>query len=299
MSTTNASNFPAMWENDKSIIVSYYNETINANNLLLFNIIRDHLEEFKPVYPLVEFILCRIETIFELIQHDKLWDAEIILRAIIESFVKFSYISFASNDEKNIRLNEFWNELEEINLLKISDQAKLNLKYTQDSEIHKISYSPLIMPEDIENKLREKWPRKKRQEIESKWSFTNIVKEISAKFKGTPLEIWELATHSYRICSHIAHGDETGLAIIAERNSRTQDEQNRAFCGHFIRLVDDCLCYAVMTGLSSMDFLNLKDKRGLFKDLMKKDEQINEIIEKYINKVFEDVDYDKYRSRPA
>ena len=54
-----------------------------------------------------------------------------------------------------------------------------------------------------------------------------------------------------------------------------------------------------MTGLSSMDFLNLKDKKDLFNDLMKKDEQINEIVEKYTNKVFEDVDYDKYRSRPA
>lgn len=287
-----------MWEKDKSIIVSHYNATINTNNLLLFNIIREHLDEFKPIYPLVEFILCRIETIFELIQHDKLWDAEILLRTIMESFAKLSYISFASQDEKNIRLNEFWNELEEINLLKISDQAKLNLKHTHDSEIHKTAFSPLIMPEDIENKLRAKWPRKRRQALESKWSFTNIVKEISAKFKGTPLEIWEISTHSYRICSHIAHGDETGLAIIAERDSRTTEEKNRAFCSHFMRLANDCLCYAVMTGLSSMDFLNLKDKRYLFNDLMKNDEQTNKIVEKYINQVFDDVDYDKYHAQP-
>ena len=210
MSTNNTQDLSVMWDKDKSILVSHYYESINTNNLLLFSIIRDHLDEFKQVYPLVEFILCRIETIFELVQHNRLWDAEIILRSVIESFVKLSYISFATEDEKNIRLNEFWNDLEEINLLKFSDQAKLNLKYAQDNEIQRIAFSPLIMPEDIENKLREIWPRKKRQVIESKWSFTNIIKEISGQFKGTPLEVCILATHNYRICSHLAHGDETG-----------------------------------------------------------------------------------------
>lgn len=286
-----------MWEEDKSILVSHYCESINTNNLLLFSIIRDHLDEFKQVYPLVEFILCRIETISDLILHNRLWDAEIILRSVIESFVKLSYISFAPEDEKNIRLNEFWNDLEEINSLKISEQAKLNLKYAQDDEIQRIAYSPLIIPEDIENKLREKWPRKKRQELESKWSFTNIVKEISSQFKGTPLEIWILATHSYRICSHLAHGDETGLGIISERNHRAQEEQDKAFRGHFIRLINDCLCYAVMTALSSIDFLNLHDEQKSFLALMKKDVQITEIEERYQYKVFEDTCYDKYRSR--
>lgn len=286
-----------MWEEDKSIIVSYYYESINTSNLLLFSIIRDHLDEFKQVYPLVEFILCRIETILELIQHNKLWDAEIVLRSVIESFVKLSYISFAPESEKNIRLNEFWNDLDEINSLKISEQAKLNLKYAQDNEIYKIAYTPLILPENIENKLREKWPRKKRQAIESKWSFTNIVKEISGQFKETPLEILEISTHSYRICSHLAHGDETGLGIIAERDSRTQEEQNKAFRGHFIRLINDCLCYVVMTGLSSIIFLNLHSEQENFSALMKKDAQIIEIEERYKNKVFEDPCYNKYRSR--
>lgn len=297
MPTSNIRDLSATWEEDKSILVRHYYESINTNNLLLFSIIRDHLDEFKQVYPFVEFILCRIETIFELVQHNRLWDAEIILRSVIESFVKLSYISFAQEDEKNIRLNEFWNDLEEINSLKISEQAKLNLKYAQDDEIQRVAYSPLIIPEDIENKLREKWPRKKRQAIESKWSFTNIIKEISSQFKGTPLEVCILATHNYRICSHLTHGDETGLGIITERNHRTQEEQNKALRGHFIRLVNDCLCYVVMTSLSSIRFINLHSEQKEFLSLMKKDAQINEIEERYQSKVFEDTCYDKYRSR--
>jgi hypothetical protein len=79
--------------------------------------------------------------------------------------------------------------------------------------VHRVAYSPLLLPESLEAELREKWPRKKRQEVEKRWSFTEIVNEISLKYKGTPLENIVALSHGYRMSSHVMHGDETGIQI--------------------------------------------------------------------------------------
>lgn len=178
----------------------------------------------------------------------------------------------------------------------MSGQAKLNLKYFNNSEIYKLAYSPLILPQESEEKLKEKWPRKKRQELENRWSFTQMVKEISAKFKGTPLECFILMTYGYRMGSHIAHGDETGIQIIAERDSRPEIEKNRAYRGHFLRLLNDCLCYTIATGAITMSFLNLKKEETYFWELLKKADNIKDLENKYSRKVFDDPAYDKYRN---
>ena len=154
-----------MWEEDKTTITKKYIELLNSSNIMLFGIIRNHLEATKMIFPIITFILERIDTVIELAERYKIWDAEIVLRSAIETFTKFMYIATASKEEKEQRIDEFWNSLAEINSLKMSEQAKKNLKIFGNSEIHRIAYLPLILPDEIEAELREKWPRKKLQEV--------------------------------------------------------------------------------------------------------------------------------------
>ena len=186
-----------MWEEDKTTITKKYTELLNSSNIMLFGIIRNHLEATKMVFPIITFILERIDTVIELAERYKIWDAEIVLRSAIETFTKLMYIATASKEEKEQRIDEFWNSLAEINSLKMSEQAKKNLKIFGNSEIHRIAYLPLILPDKIEAELREKWPRKKRQEVEKRWSFTEIINEIALKNQGTPLENITALGHGY------------------------------------------------------------------------------------------------------
>lgn len=285
-----------MWEEDKTTITKKYTELLNSSNIMLFGIIRNHLEATKMIFPIITFILERIDTVIELAERYKIWDAEIVLRSVIETFTKFMYIATASKEEKEQRIDEFWNSLAEINSLKMSEQAKKNLKIFGNSEIHRIAYLPLILPDEIEAELRKKWPRKKRQEVEKRWSFTEIINEIALKNQGTPLENITALSHGYRMSSHVTHGDETGIQIINERDSRPEEDRNKAYRGHFLRLFSDCFAFTIQIGILTMTYLDLQDEKIHFVNIMEQINDIKDLQAKYKDKIFEESYYDKYRS---
>lgn len=284
-----------MWEEDKNIIVEKYIELLNSSNILLFGIIKEHLEKTQTIFPIISFIIERIETVLDLTNSYKVWDAEIVLRSAMETFIKFMYIATTPEEERAQRIDEFWNSLAEINSIKMSEQAKKNLQVFGNSEVHRIAYLPLLLPENLEKELREKWTRKKRQEVEKKWSFTEIINEISVKGQGTPLENIIALTHGYRMSSHVMHGDETGIQIINERNSRSEEEKNKAYRGHFLRLFSDCLTFTTQTGALTMLYLGLKKEQKHFFEIMSEIESIKDLEARYKDKIFEEAYYDKYR----
>lgn len=287
------------WNQDKKLITERYFEVININNVELFGIIKENFDEINQVFPLIKFIISRLETVTSLTTNDRLWDAEIVLRSALETFVKYMFITTANGEERAQRIDEYWNLLSEISSLKQSMQAKRNLEFFGESEIHRLAYSHLILPDNLEKELREKWPKPDRQRLEQKWSFSKIVLSISRDNKGTPLEMLTTLAHSYRMSSHVMHGDETGILIIEERESRTQEEQDKANAGHYLRLMSDCSVYSAFVAIETMNFLDLSDKKKFFFENQNQLNDIQELIEKYHGKVFDDPDYDKYRKNKS
>ena len=135
----------------------------------------------------------------------------------------------------------------------------------------------------------------KRQELEQKWSFSEMIKSISNSFKGQPMEMLLALTHSYRMSSHVMHGDELGISIIKERECRIQEEQENANRGHFLRLVSDCCTYNAFVAYESMNFIGVQKEKYIFLKSMESLKSIQVIIAQYSGKVFENTDYDKYR----
>jgi hypothetical protein len=280
------------WEHDKQIVLEKHFEVINSNNLLLFETLKDYIVEINPILPLIEFVISRIETVISLIIDDKLWDAEIILRSALETFIKLLFITTSSGEEREKRIHEYWYSLAEINSLSMSEQGKRNLKYFGNSELHKLAYLPLILSDENEKILRDKWSRRKRPELEQKWSFSEMLKSISDSYHGQPMEMFLALTHGYRMSSHVMHGDELGISIIKERENRPQEERDKADRGHFLRLISDCCTYCAFVGSESMSFLELQDKRLIFFKSIENLKPIQAIVEKYSGKVFDDSYYD-------
>jgi len=276
------------WKEDKDEITQRHFQAINNNNIKLFEIIKENLTEIQPVLPLIEFVISRLETVVTLITDNRIWDAEIILRSALETFIKFLFITTAEKDEQEIRINEFWNSLSEINSLKQSNQAQKNLKYFGHSELHRTAYSPMILPEELETELRKKWTKPERRKIEQKWSFSEMVFSISKQYEGKALEMVLALSHSYRMSSHVSHGDEMGILIIKERESRTTEDYEIAMAAHYCRLLSDSFIYCAFLGIETMNFLNLSSQKKFFFDNQKSLDDIQKIILKYHNKLFED-----------
>lgn len=278
------------WNEDRQAITERFFEVINTNNIELFGIIKENLVEVNQIFPLIKFIISRLETVITLTTSDRLWDAEIVLRSALEAFVKFMFITTAKGDERMKRIDEYWNLLPEVTSIKQSNQAKKNLEFFGESETHRLAYSPLVLHEELEKELREKWPKPDRQRLEQKWSFSEIVLSISRENKGHPLEMLGTLAHSYRMSSHVMHGDETGVLIIEERQSRSKEERDKVNAAHYLRLMSDSSVYSAFTSIETMNFLGLQDKRKFFFENQNSLNDIQKLIEKYHADVFEGFD---------
>lgn len=281
------------WEEDKLTIVKQYYECIDVNNRELFSRLDMEISKSKDIHQLVNFIIDRLSTVWFLTMNDMLWDADIIDRSVLESFIKLNFIVYAPTDEeKQKRLNEFWNDLLEINSLKHSEHSKKHLKHFHDN-LSQLAHLSLILSDKEEEELKKKWSGKDRKALEQKWSFSEILLNLIKDYKGHPFEMMIGLAHEYRMCSHIAHGDETGIKIIAERMSRTAEQRHIVHRGHFIKLLSNCLAYASWTSIIAMDFL--KSDKSFFFNNHSKIELIKELEKYYQEEVFDDPDYDKYK----
>lgn len=281
------------WEEDKLTIVKQYFDCIDANNRELFSRLDNDISKSKSIYQLVKFIDDRLSAVWFLTMNDKLWDADIIDRSVLEALIKLNFIVYAPTDEeKQKRLKEFWNDLWEINSLKHSEHSKKHLNHFPD-KLSQLAHLSVILTDTEEEKLKSKWNRKDRKALEQKWSFSEMLFSLIKDYKGQTFEMMIGLAHEYRMCSHIAHGDETGITIIAERKSRPVEQRQIVNRGHFIKLLSNCLAYASWTSIVAMDFIQ-GDKTFFFSN-HSKIEQIKDIEKYYHEEVFNDPDYDKYK----
>jgi Family of unknown function (DUF5677) len=280
-------------KDDKKIITERYFEAINICNLKLFEEVKEDFENVKPIYPFVEFIIERLCTVTSLTIQNLVWDAEIVYRCALETFIKFIFITSVDQDEQAVRLREFWTDLAEIRSIKLSEQAQKSLKLFSEYEAARLAYSPLILSHEEEARLKTKWPRVKRQQLEQKWSFSEIIPTLAKNYRGNPLEAFIGFAYSYRMASHVSHGDETGILIIRERESRPVKEKDIANFAHYIRLLSDSFIFSIWTAVETLSFLE-KDVK-FFLDLQKSMEDIHIITDKYQLKVFDDPLYNKFR----
>ncbi len=190
-------------------------------------------------------------------------------------------------------LQEFWHDLTEIYTIKLSDQAKKNLTRSGDDEIHRLAYTPQVLSEDEEARLRAKWSKASRTQLEQKWSFGGIVAALSKKNKGTPMEAIDFMTHTYRMSSHIAHGDEMGINLIRERESRDFQGKIDVTIAHYLRLMSDGFSYCLLTALYTCQYLNVNS--DFFLELNQSLKKYDPMINEYHMAPFKDNIYDRYR----
>ncbi len=218
------------------------------------------------------FIHERIDSMQILISYNCLWDADIILRPIAEACVKLAFIScFNDKDGNNEKVKEFWTDLSEINRLKESKQVA---QIVADLNIKSESLNDLIIPEEEEIKLREKWTKSNRQKAEQPWSYNEMIKTISKE--SNHKEILCL-NRNFTMSSHLIHADETALGVIQDRKTRNNDDKTLSVNAHIRRLFSDSVTLYLWILKLTVDFYKEELSEQL---LFNKDEYFNE-AEKY------------------
>jgi len=228
---------------------TYYKVSVRANNEIT-SLIREMVDNAPSSVVthnakfFLPFINRRMQSLLILLEEDLVWDAEIIMRSVVEATIKYSFI--LSNTEKiEDRSNEFWNDWAEVNSLEQSKRASLVLQLLEGKKDIKEHLSSVILDEEHRKKLENNWANKKIRQLKSDWSYGNMVRTLSKDIDLAPL-IGLL--HGYGMGSHLIHADETGIGIEAERLQRSSDEIKTFNTLHFQRILSDVIAFVYFFG---------------------------------------------------
>lgn len=213
------------------------------------------LEELKSVdselanyiHALSYFISDRNQSVILLIQDERMWDAEIIMRSIAEATFKILFVCYATPEERTILLREYWYDLEEINRLRRSQRARSLVGQARlRSEVPESfikGIQPLVLSRKEENELARKW-KDRRTKLERKWALPNMLAELENYMVNEfGLAIMSSFLHYYGIGSQLIHASETALALLWDRNHRPDGEKQKLIMAHGCRMLSDTLAF--------------------------------------------------------
>lgn len=208
-----------------------------------------------------DYMVKRSNTIITLIETGDLWDAEILTRPLMECTVKLCFICYASKDERPQLLKEYMNDLPEINQLNQSERAKKSRTIIPARDRGRMVMDGLVLADNEEERLRELWPKNKRRSLVQKWSFTEMVRVLNKRTEPMfKLDLFSAFIHSYGLSSHLIHADESGMGIVADRDSREAEEKEMMNIAHMQNLLDLTLVSSMLVTAGLSTALNIKVK---------------------------------------
>lgn len=166
----------------------------------------------------------RCQSLNILLQEEKLWDCEILMRPALECITRLLFVCIADGEEQLSRINEFNVSLEQINTISMSDKAKKAAFHNEGDPATAALIGGAAISEDELEKLRRLWPKQRRRELNQKWSFSEMAREIS-NFKNEKIDLTAFPSllHSYGMSSHLIHADRIAMVLVWDRNNREKD----------------------------------------------------------------------------
>ncbi len=177
------------------------------------------------------------ESTMLLCQYSQFWDAEMLVRAIVEATLKFCYI-LQSPETLDARYQEYAEDLWQIDRLKDHKKNSDLLNVLPDSEDSRLPIrARLISPEELAQ-LSKQYPGAVRRELDRKWGFTGLIGELETS--GDPFFTAISALSSgYSNSSHMQHASFAGVMTAMERSNREPARQDAVEELHRNRIFSD------------------------------------------------------------
>ncbi|THD37325.1 MAG: hypothetical protein E7773_04670 [Sphingomonas sp.] len=180
------------------------------------------------------------ESALLLCAYGQLWDAEVLVRSVLEGTLKFAYL-LQSHETFAVRHREYSQDLFELALLKDHQKAVSLLAATSDPDAP--DWQPIrdrLLPDDERDQLKQSMTPAARRDLERRWGFTGLVGELERSNDPLFRHIGATA-FAYAMASHIQHVDAIGSSIPLERDLRGEERRETIQMAHVGRLAGDPL----------------------------------------------------------
>lgn len=231
----------------------------------------DYATCFRPVFnrpnrlpSQVEFAIGQLQlraaltsdSVLNLLIQFKLWDAEILLRTVVEASIKLAYIAVADVQEQQVRASEFLILLPEMLRLKRHRRAEDFLSHVPDPEAEMWrSIREIRLPSEQIEKISARHPKAQRDNMERKWGFARITEELGKS--GTEFQYLSAMMYSYGMGSHAVHQDGDAILMMWERGERSPLHLAAVEFAHGARLISDVVTFAALRARAAYKALSL------------------------------------------
>jgi hypothetical protein len=182
-----------------------------------------------------------------LIANNQLWDAEILLRSVIEGTIKYIYLCSGDKSEFITKSEEYFVDLPNIDEIKQQQRVRSFLEKLEDPELYDYTILRETLIEENElTELHNQYPRQERKRIEQKWAFNEIARVL--RRNDSNLKDFDalryLLSYTYGMGSNLAHKDATGLKLIHNRLQKNPEDTKLTELAHASRQINDILLMA-------------------------------------------------------
>ena len=196
------------------------------------------------------------DSALKLISELKLWDAEILIRTVLESTVRLAFICLDAHEAES-RASEFLNTLPDIAHLKRHRRIEDSLERVEDPELDR--WRPLqdmLLDQEQLDDLRTRLPRAERNRVVGRWG----VAQIAGTFGRHDSAFRDLAaiSHSYGMSSHAAHQDGDAILTMSERELRSEERISSIELAHGAREIGDLLTFQMIRALAAYRLYGLE-----------------------------------------
>lgn len=188
-----------------------------------------------------------------LVANGSLWEAEMLARAVMEGSIKYAFLcSGETSDELEEKVDEYWEQLYEIEQLKEHKRSAHFLSIVGEDAVQE--WKPIkekLLPDVEFEELQKKYPKRTRQSIEQKWSFSEIIHAL-AKSNMPELKGFTGFAYNYSLGSHFVHQDSFAVRLVWDRNHRDDQRKSALELAHGGRECSDILMMARLRAVMTL-----------------------------------------------
>jgi len=183
------------------------------------------------------------ESVFILLQADKVWDADILSRSVMEGTLKSVHMLSGGRDEIAARVHEYWEILPLFQSIRQNERASALLDEPLTPSNDRVVFTELqLTPSDVDW-IRAEWPKSTRKMLEEAWSVSGILRSFEQS-DSEPLKLLRHLAHGYGMSSHLLHKDSDAVGMEWERSRRDAVRNAAVTTAHSARLVSDQCAFA-------------------------------------------------------
>lgn len=216
-------------------------------------LIKSFIFEMTPIYreshgcwqdvtvPLFTTLHATSESILVLLANQALFDADVLLRTVMEGTIKYCYLMTGSDEERPQKYTEYRVILPKIERIADHFKAVETIEILRHFSANDLRpFEILLLDDDELEELQATFSKKYKKELKQKWSYQAILRELASSKTEYKAQIGTLST--YALSSHYCHFDWSGLSSrIAQMQDLASDRLGVVDTAHALRIISNVL----------------------------------------------------------